>query len=42
MKIVPAFSWRYIVIGVYKDRNLPLVHVYPCPFVRISLACKWV
>jgi hypothetical protein len=31
------FSWRYGVIGIYRDRELPLVHVYPLPFVRISI-----
>jgi hypothetical protein len=32
-----SFSWRYGVIGVYKDRELPLVHIYPLPFVRVSV-----
>lgn len=35
MKI--GFSWRYGVWGVYKDRDRPLVRVYPVPFVRITL-----
>jgi hypothetical protein len=30
------FSWRYAVIGVYKDRDTSAVRVYPLPFVRIT------
>jgi hypothetical protein len=29
-------SWRYFVMGVYADRNEPIIRIYPCPFVRIS------
>ena len=31
------FSWRYGVIGIYKDRGKPIVRIYPLPFVRITL-----
>ena len=31
------FSWRYFVIGVYKDRGSNVVRIYPLPFVRISI-----
>jgi hypothetical protein len=31
-----SFSWRYFVMGVYKDRKRALVHWYPLPFVRLS------
>jgi hypothetical protein len=34
------WSLRYGVIGIYKDRDYPLVHIYPVPFVRISLGSK--
>jgi hypothetical protein len=30
-------SRRYGVVGVYKDRDLPIVRVYPVPFVRVSV-----
>jgi hypothetical protein len=30
-------SWRYGVMGVYKDRKRPVVRVYPLPFVRITI-----
>lgn len=29
-------SWRYAVVGVYRDRNLNVWHFYPVPFVRIT------
>ena len=32
-----SFSWRYCVWGLYKDRERPLLHIYPCPFVRVSM-----
>lgn len=35
MKI--EFSWRYGVIGVYKDRNPGVWRVYPVPFIRVTL-----
>lgn len=35
MKI--EFSWRYGVIGVYKDRDLQVIRVYPLPFIRITI-----
>jgi hypothetical protein len=35
MKI--EFSFRYAVLGVYKDRDAAVWRVYPLPFVRISL-----
>lgn len=31
------FSFRYGVLGIYKDRGKPTVRVYPVPFIRISL-----
>lgn len=31
-----ACSWRYGVIGVYRDRRPGIVHVYPLPFVRLT------
>ena len=38
MKI--AFSLRYGVVGIYVDRNGSTVHVYPLPFIRVTLAPK--
>jgi hypothetical protein len=35
------FSWRYGVVGLYRDRDLPLLRVYPCPFVRITLTWRF-
>ena len=35
MKI--EFSWRYGVMGVYRDRDEPIWRVYPVPFVRITV-----
>ena len=35
MKI--EFSLRYGVMGIYKDRDLPIWRVYPVPFIRITL-----
>jgi hypothetical protein len=34
------FSFRYGVMGIYKDRDNPTVRVYPLPFVRITLGRK--
>lgn len=31
------FSLRYLVMGLYLDRGLRIVRIYPVPFVRISL-----
>ena len=31
-----SFSWRYMVLGLYKDRVKRLWHVYPVPFLRLS------
>jgi hypothetical protein len=31
-----SVSWRYAVVGVYKDRDWSTWHVYPLPFVRLS------
>jgi hypothetical protein len=31
------FSWRYGVVGIYKDRDTPAVRIYPLPFVRITV-----
>jgi hypothetical protein len=31
------FSWRYGVMGIYKDRDEPIVRIYPVPSVRITL-----
>jgi hypothetical protein len=30
------FSFRYGVVGVYKDRNSPVVRWYPVPFIRLT------
>lgn len=30
-------SFRYGVIGVYKDREPFIWHVYPVPFIRITI-----
>lgn len=32
-----AFSWRYCVVGLYRDRKLPLWHLYPLPFCRLTI-----
>ena len=29
-------SWRYGVVGIYKDREKPIVHAY-VPFVRLTI-----
>jgi hypothetical protein len=34
------FSFRYGVLGIYKDRGKPIVRVYPVPFVRITIGRK--
>jgi hypothetical protein len=31
------FSWRYGVTGWYKDRDHPILRVYPLPFIRVSI-----
>lgn len=31
------FSWRYAVIGIYKDRDSSAIRVYPFPFIRVTL-----
>jgi hypothetical protein len=31
-----SFSFRYVVIGGYLDRNGRTIHVYPLPFVRLT------
>lgn len=33
------FSLRYFLIGIYKDRKLPVVRVY-LPFTRISFGVR--
>jgi hypothetical protein len=35
MKI--ELSWRYCVVGIYRDRDRPLWRVYPLPFVRVTV-----
>jgi len=37
MKISVQSSWRYGVIGFYADRNDPIYHIYPLPFIRVTL-----
>ena len=39
---IPAVdcSRRYAVIGIYKDRNLRVVRIYPVPFVRLSIGVR--
>jgi hypothetical protein len=34
------FSFRYGVIGIYKDRDEPIWRIYPFPFIRISIGSK--
>jgi hypothetical protein len=34
------FSWRYGVVGAYRDRNEPAWRVYPLPFVRITFRSR--
>jgi hypothetical protein len=31
------FSWRYLVVGVYRDRVNPVWRIYPAPFVRLTV-----
>lgn len=31
------FSYRYLVVGVYFDRDGEMMRIYPLPFVRISI-----
>ena len=31
------FSIRYGIMGIYKDRDHPVVRIYPLPFIRITL-----
>jgi hypothetical protein len=31
------FSWRYFVLGFYKDRDKPIFRIYPFPFVRFTV-----
>lgn len=37
MKFSIDFSFRYVVLGVYFDRNLTITRIYPLPFVRLSI-----
>jgi len=39
---IPALdcSRRYGVIGIYKDRGLRVVRIYPVPFVRLSIGVR--
>jgi hypothetical protein len=39
---IPAFDYsrRYGVIGIYKDRALRVVRIYPVPFVRVSIGVR--
>jgi hypothetical protein len=30
-------SWRYGVVGWYKDRTRPIVRIYPIPFIRVTI-----
>ena len=36
LKFTADFSWRYGVVGVYKDRGKPIVRLY-LPFARLSV-----
>jgi hypothetical protein len=36
-----GFSWRYGVIGFYRDRDLPLLRVHPCPFARVTVTYRF-
>ncbi len=31
------FSYRYFVVGVYRDRGGKIWRLYPVPFVRVTL-----
>lgn len=33
-------SPRYGIVGIYKDRDLPVVRIYPVWFVRISIGVR--
>lgn len=35
MKI--EWSFRYGVLGIYKDRDRPIYRWYPLPFVRLTI-----
>lgn len=37
MKLKIEFSARYGVMGIYLDRGLPIVRLYPLPFLRITV-----
>lgn len=30
-------SLRYVVLGGYKDRQYPIIRIYPLPFVRVTV-----
>ena len=34
------YSRRYLVIGIYKDRDLRVVRIYPVPGVRLSIGVR--
>jgi hypothetical protein len=36
MNVKIEFSLRYGVVGIYVDRDEPIVRVYPMPFVRVT------
>jgi hypothetical protein len=36
-RVTIEFSWRYGVMGIYKDRHDPLVRIYPLPFIRVTV-----
>lgn len=36
MKLSFECSPRYCVWGIYADRGLPIIRVYPLPFVRVT------
>lgn len=41
MRVTVDFSPRYFVVGLYLDRSLDIVRVYPVPFVRINFISKY-
>jgi hypothetical protein len=35
--VTVEFSLRYGVLGIYKDRDKPIVRIYPLPFIRVTV-----
>jgi hypothetical protein len=41
MRVTVNFSWRYLGIGGYVDRQLDILRIYPLPFTRVSIISKY-